>query len=183
MTDTKSGPPSYKVGYSQPPVEHRFRKGVSGNPKGRGKGTKNYATIFMTAMTKSVTITENGTRKKISKLAAAATQLANDAARGDKKSIQLMIALLQPSSQRSRRKGRKKCLSIPACWRSLTAGSEHWEGASLSPAEANTLLDWCEAAMYDICITNNGVVPMTRCGNRPVDRRASARAGPCGIPC
>ena len=56
MTDTKSGPPSYKVGYSQPPVEHRFRKGVSGNPKGRGKGTKNFATIFMTAMTKSVTI-------------------------------------------------------------------------------------------------------------------------------
>ena len=51
MTDTKSEPPSYKVGYSQPPVEHRFRKGVSGNPKGRGKGTKNFATIFMTAMT------------------------------------------------------------------------------------------------------------------------------------
>ena len=86
MTDTKGGPPSYKVGYSQPPVEHRFRKGVSGNPKGRGKGTKNFATIFMTAMTKSVTITENGTRKKISKLAAAATQ---------QKSIQLIIALLQ----------------------------------------------------------------------------------------
>ena len=71
------------------------RKGVSGNPKGRGKGTKNFVTIFLTAMTKSVTITENGTRKKISKLAAAATQLANDAARGDKKSIQLIFALLQ----------------------------------------------------------------------------------------
>ena len=37
------------------------------------------------------------------------------------------------------------------------------EGASLSPAEADTLLDWCEeAAMYDICITKIGVVPMTR---------------------
>ena len=32
-----------------------------------------------------------------------------------------------------------------------------------SPAEADTLLDWCEeAAMYDICITKIGVVPMTR---------------------
>jgi hypothetical protein len=34
-------------------------------------------------------------RKKISKLAAAVTQLANDAARGDKKAIQLAFALLQ----------------------------------------------------------------------------------------
>jgi Family of unknown function (DUF5681) len=73
---TVSGP--MVIWYSQPPVEHRFRKEVSGNPKGRGKGTKNFVTIFLTAMTKSVTITENGTRKKISKLAAAATQLANE---------------------------------------------------------------------------------------------------------
>jgi hypothetical protein len=62
MTDTKSGPPSYKVGYSQPPVEHRFRKGVSGNPKGRGKGTKNFVTIFMTAMTKSVRADDRGAK-------------------------------------------------------------------------------------------------------------------------
>src|SRR6201984_2611597 len=40
-------------------------------------------------------ITENGKRRKISKLDAAVTQLANDAARGDKKSIQLAFALLQ----------------------------------------------------------------------------------------
>jgi Family of unknown function (DUF5681) len=43
----------------------------------------------------SVTITENGKCRKISKLDAAVTQLANDAARGDKKSIQLVFALLQ----------------------------------------------------------------------------------------
>jgi hypothetical protein len=87
--------PPYDVGYGKPPVHSRFCKGQSGNPKGRGKGTKNFATIFMAAMTKPVTINENGKRKKITKLDAAVTQLANDAARGDKKSIQLAFALLQ----------------------------------------------------------------------------------------
>ena len=56
-------------------------------------------------MTKSVPITENGKRKKISKLEAAAIQLANDAARGDKKAIQLAFDLLQfshPTNELSR---------------------------------------------------------------------------------
>jgi hypothetical protein len=95
MTAKKSKSASYEVGYGRPPAKHRFPKGVSGNPKGRTKGTQNFATLFMKAMTKSVTITENGKRKKISKLEAAVTQLANDAARGDKKAIQLAVALLQ----------------------------------------------------------------------------------------
>ncbi len=28
-------PPSYEVGYGRPPAQHRFRKGASGNPRGR----------------------------------------------------------------------------------------------------------------------------------------------------
>jgi hypothetical protein len=95
MKKNKSTPFSYEVGYGRPPAEYRFKKGVSGNPEGRRKGTKNFATIFMKAMSQSVTITENGKRRKISKLDAAVTQLANDAARGDKKAIQLAFALLQ----------------------------------------------------------------------------------------
>jgi hypothetical protein len=85
----------YDVGYGKPPLHTCFRKGQSGNPKGRDKGTKNFATIFMKAMSQPVSINENGKRKTISKLAAAVTQLANDAARGDKKSIQVAFALWQ----------------------------------------------------------------------------------------
>jgi Family of unknown function (DUF5681) len=90
------------VGYGKPPLHTRFRKGQSGNPKGRSKGIRNFATIFMTAMSQSVTINENGKRKKISKIAAAVTQLANDAARGDKKSIQLNLCLVADSRAQNR---------------------------------------------------------------------------------
>lgn len=34
-------PAGYEVGYAKPPAEHRFRKGHSGNPKGRPKKPKN----------------------------------------------------------------------------------------------------------------------------------------------
>ena len=40
-SDRKPGRPhDYKVGYGKPPKEHRFKKGQSGNPRGRPKGAK-----------------------------------------------------------------------------------------------------------------------------------------------
>jgi hypothetical protein len=37
-TGTGAGKPARRVGYGNPPAEHRFRKGQSGNPGGRPKG-------------------------------------------------------------------------------------------------------------------------------------------------
>jgi hypothetical protein len=84
-----------RVGYARPPMSTRFRKGVSGNPRGRPKGARNFASIVAATLGERLVINENGKRKRITKLEAAVKQLVNRAAGGDARSIQLLIGLLQ----------------------------------------------------------------------------------------
>jgi hypothetical protein len=81
----------YEIGFGRPPKATQFKKGTSGNKKGRPKGTKNIATLFYEAMHQRVAISENGQRRTITKIEAALTQLANKAATGDPKAIQASI--------------------------------------------------------------------------------------------
>ena len=81
----------YEIGFGRPPKATQFKKGTSGNKKGRPKGTKNIATLFHEAMHQRVAISENGQRRTITKIEAALTQLANKAATGDPKAIQASI--------------------------------------------------------------------------------------------
>lgn len=53
-------PKDYEVGYGRPPKETRFAKGTSGNPNGRPKGSKNFATILRDVGNESITVSENG---------------------------------------------------------------------------------------------------------------------------
>jgi hypothetical protein len=76
-----------KVGPGNPPKHSQFKKGVSGNPQGRPKGSKNLSTILMGAARTRVTATIDGKRRSITKLQATAYQLANKAASGDQRSI------------------------------------------------------------------------------------------------
>lgn len=39
--------PGYDVGYGRPPEETRFKKGQSGNPRGRPKGSKTRPRFLM----------------------------------------------------------------------------------------------------------------------------------------
>jgi hypothetical protein len=82
----------YDVGYRKPPKATRFKKGQSGNPKGRPKGSPNIVTAVRRAIHAKVPIIEEGRRKLMSKLDAAATQLANKAAKGDQRAIDRLLA-------------------------------------------------------------------------------------------
>ena len=85
---------TYDVGYGKPPAGTRFQKGESGNPKGRPRGSKNLATIVRQAANERVTIVVKGKQRSITKLEAAAKQLANKAAQGDLKAMQMLLPQL-----------------------------------------------------------------------------------------
>ena len=75
------------VGYRNPPVGTRFKKGVSGNPKGRPKGSLNLAAMFTKTLRERVVINEHGRRRTVTKLEAALKQLVNKAASGDLRAL------------------------------------------------------------------------------------------------
>ena len=51
---------SEAVGYRNPPLSGRFKKGKSGNPKGRPKHQKNPSTIAVDTLYRMMTLQENG---------------------------------------------------------------------------------------------------------------------------
>jgi hypothetical protein len=89
---------NYTVGYGKPPRHTRFRKGQSGNPSGRPKGSRSLQDVVFKALNETVTITVNGRRKKLTKLEVAIMQLVNKAAAGDRHAIRDCAALLKTSS-------------------------------------------------------------------------------------
>ena len=85
----------YEVGYGKPPRHTRFAKGQSGNPRGRPCGAKNFTTLLEEALHEPVTVTENGGRRKVSKLQAIVTQLVNRSATADFRAIKILLDKLR----------------------------------------------------------------------------------------
>ena len=54
--------PENTVGYGNPPLQRRFKKGLSDNKKGRPHGSKNRKTIVREIANEMHTVTEDGQR-------------------------------------------------------------------------------------------------------------------------
>jgi len=81
----------YEVGYGKPPHSTRFKKGQSGNPRGRPSGAKNLSTLLSEALNELVIVAENGRRRRITKRKAIIMQLVNQAAKGDWRRAKLLV--------------------------------------------------------------------------------------------
>jgi hypothetical protein len=82
---------NYKVGYGKPPRSGQFKKGVSGNLRGRPKGRLNLATDLATELNQKITVREDGRSCSISKQRALIKALVAKALQGD---VRAMTALL-----------------------------------------------------------------------------------------
>ena len=85
----------YNVGYRRPPKTTQFKKGESGNPKGRPKGSRSLQTILVEELKSSVTIHENGRSKTVKKGEVIVKQMVNKAMAGDHKAAHLVLGVSQ----------------------------------------------------------------------------------------
>jgi hypothetical protein len=85
----------YEVGYRKPPQHSRFRKGQSGNPKGRPRGSKNLATLLDRELDQMVVVREHGRARKITKREASVKQLVNKWAAGDSRFTPSLVRLME----------------------------------------------------------------------------------------
>ena len=94
----------YKIGYGRPPKHSQFKKGQSGNPKGRRKKQRKPPNIeagLIKALSETATVTENGVRFQLTKFEAACKQLANKAASGHAPTIRLLLPVFMRMAQQS----------------------------------------------------------------------------------
>ena len=99
-TDKTPSPkkPDYEIGYGKPPKSGQFKKGQSGNRKGRPKGARGLKTDLKAELRERVTITENGRERQLTKQQLVLKQLVTKAVKGDHRAAtrvtELVIALI-----------------------------------------------------------------------------------------
>ncbi|MEQ8370808.1 MAG: DUF5681 domain-containing protein [Alphaproteobacteria bacterium] len=84
----------FEVGYKKPPKKHQFKKGQSGNPKGKPKEAKNLKTVLGKELNEKLTIKEGGKPKTVSKQTALVKSLIAKAANGDVRAMTLLFNLI-----------------------------------------------------------------------------------------
>jgi hypothetical protein len=88
----------YAANYRKPPVHTRFKKGQSGNP--RGRPAKNLPALSAAALNEKVTVTENGKRRQVTKREAVIAQLVNKSASAELRATKMLIDMMRDIEKR-----------------------------------------------------------------------------------
>ena len=86
---------AYEIGYRRPPASSQFKKGSSGNPKGRPKGSSNFLTLLDKELAQKIVVTENGKKKTLTRLQAMVKRMVAGALQGDQKQLLALVEILR----------------------------------------------------------------------------------------
>lgn len=86
---------NYTVGFGKPPKQHQFKKGQSGNPKGRPPGTKNFETELREVLDSPITVNRDGRTQTISVKKAALLKLSERSLSGNVPAMRVLIDLIR----------------------------------------------------------------------------------------
>lgn len=95
MSDNQNDNEDDKVGYKRPPKHSHFKKGQSGNPKGRQKKSKNLDTLMLQELDRKILLKEGGTAKHVSKREAIALRIVNGALRGNQRQLEFLFRYMR----------------------------------------------------------------------------------------
>ena len=82
------------VGRGKPPRKTQFKKGQSGNPRGRPKGARNFATALNEEFGKKISVREDGVSKNITKQDALLKSLFAKGIQGDPRASQTLLNMM-----------------------------------------------------------------------------------------
>jgi|APThiThiocy_cv2_1041547.scaffolds.fasta_scaffold00710_43 hypothetical protein len=90
------------IGFRKPPKHSRWKKGQSGNPKGRAKGQRNLKTDLLAELHERIQINEGGIPRRITKQRALLKAIIVRAIAGDARAtaeiLNLVLRLLEPEA-------------------------------------------------------------------------------------
>lgn len=86
---------AYEIGYKRPPKVSQFKKGRSGNPKGRPKGSNNFVTLLEQELGQSIVVNENGKKKTVSRMQAMVKRMVSGALQGETRAMLTLVEILR----------------------------------------------------------------------------------------
>jgi hypothetical protein len=85
---------TYKVGYKCPPLATRFKKGRSGNPKGRPKAGDNICDLLSEALDGKIPVSTGTQTKRLPRSEALLRSIVDRALRSDQRAVRSLMRIL-----------------------------------------------------------------------------------------